>query len=240
MHVSAFSPEIYRLLPAPVGARHAEYSMIFSADDEPGKPSARLLQIALDAARLAQHADMAEVSSRLKQGPYYPDVWPGEHYKLLAALVAVLQPATVIEIGTYTGLSALALTKYLPPAARLYTFDILPWKHFGDTCLRDEDFAAGRITQIVEDLGDPAVCERHRETLQGASLIFVDAAKDGICEPRLLANLRTLKFHAPPIFVFDDIRLWSMLKIWREISMPKIDLTSFGHWSGTGLVEWGS
>ena len=23
-----------------------------------------------------------------------------------------------------------------------------------------------------------------------------------------------------------------------EIARPKLDLTSFGHWSGTGLVEW--
>lgn len=41
-----------------------------------------------------------------------------------------------------------------------------------------------------------------------------------------------------PILVFDDIRAWNMLAIWREIRMPKLDLTSFGHWSGTGLVDW--
>ena len=39
------------------------------------------------------------------------------------------------------------------------------------------------------------------------------------------------------LILLDDIRLWKMLKIWREISMPKLDLTSFGHWSGTGIVQ---
>jgi hypothetical protein len=37
--------------------------------------------------------------------------------------------------------------------------------------------------------------------------------------------------------MFDDTRLWSMLRFWRQLPYPKMDLTSFGHWSGTGLVE---
>jgi len=31
-----------------------------------------------------------------------PTSWPGEHYKLLTALVALLAPSTVVEIGTAT------------------------------------------------------------------------------------------------------------------------------------------
>jgi hypothetical protein len=42
----------------------------------------------------------------------------------------------------------------------------------------------------------------------------------------------------PPIVIFDDIRLMSMVYIRRSIDKPKLDITSFGHWSGTGLVEW--
>lgn len=38
--------------------------------------------------------------------------------------------------------------------------------------------------------------------------------------------------------LFDDIRVWNMLAIWRGIRRPKLDLTSFGHWSGTGLVDY--
>jgi hypothetical protein len=40
------------------------------------------------------------------------------------------------------------------------------------------------------------------------------------------------------ILIFDDIRVWNMLEFWREIRMPKLDLTSFGHFSGTGVVQW--
>ena len=40
------------------------------------------------------------------------------------------------------------------------------------------------------------------------------------------------------IVMFDDIRMWNMIKIWRDIKRSKMDLTSFGHWSGTGMVHW--
>ena len=32
--------------------------------------------------------------------------------------------------------------------------------------------------------------------------------------------------------------LLGRLRIWRAIARPKLDVTSFGHWTGTGLVEW--
>jgi len=66
----------------------------------------------------------------------------------------------------------------------------------------------------------------------------VDAPKDGIFELKFLENLSTILLPPNALVVFDDIRLWNMLKIWREIKRPKLDLTSFGHWTGTGLVDW--
>jgi hypothetical protein len=42
---------------------------------------------------------------------------------------------------------------------------------------------------------------------------------------------------APTILVLDDTRLLNMIDVWRLIRSPKLDLTSFGHWSGTGLVD---
>jgi len=54
----------------------------------------------------------------------------------------------------------------------------------------------------------------------------------------LLQQLETVDFHKPLLLVMDDIRFWNMLAIWQDIARPKLDLTSFSHWSGTGLVEW--
>lgn len=229
---------IRRLLPRPVDARHAEYSMVFSADDDYGRPKDDLIRLALQAIQKALVTDLSDVSRRIRSGPRYPDVWPGEHYKILAGFVQALQPKVIVEIGTYTGLSALALKKYLPADGKLVTFDLVGWHEFADRALIEEDFADGRLEQQLADLSDPAVVERHLPLLKSADLLFIDAAKDGIQEQRFLDNFTRIRFDKPPLLIFDDIRVWNMLKIWRRIQHPKLDLTSFGHWSGTGLVSW--
>ena len=226
------------LLPIPVKVLHREYSAIFSAVDEPYGPSARLIEVALESSRLAGGISLRDISSRMKAAPYFPDIWPGEHYRLLAGLVSALKPRVVVEIGTATGLSALALKKFLPEASKIFTFDVIAWGEYPDTCLREEDFADGRLVQYVADLSRPFTASEHSALLKSADIIFIDAAKDGVMENRFIDNFGKVGLKRGALVVFDDIRLWNMLKIWRDIRMPKLDLTSFGHWSGTGLAEW--
>jgi predicted O-methyltransferase YrrM len=212
--------------------------MLFSADDEVGRPSLWLIDIALSAARAASGIDLSSLARRMKSPPYFCDIWPGEHYKFLAALVQLLSPKRIIEIGTATGLSALAMKSYLPPSGHLITFDIVSWTSFPDTVLTSSDFADGSLLQSNVDPSDPIICRELENELSLAELIFFDAAKDAVTERRLIENFRKIKFVRTPLVVFDDIRLWNMLEIWREVTAPKLDVTSFGHWSGTGLVEW--
>jgi len=150
----------------------------------------------------------------------------------------LLQPKRIVEIGTFRGLSALALKKFLPVAGKITTFDIVPWESVSDTFLRPEDFEDDRLQQQIGDLSDAAVFDLHRSLIQETELLFVDGPKDGGFERKLLRQLETVDFHKPLLLVMDDIRFWNMLAIWHEIARPKLDLTSFGHWSGTGLVEW--
>jgi predicted O-methyltransferase YrrM len=224
------------LRPVRAAVRHREHSMIFSADDDTG-PSERLLDVALEAAAQARGISLAELSARLGDGPAWPEIWPGEHYRLLAGLVRTLKPRTVVEIGTATGLSALAMYGELPPEGRIVTFDLILWADYPGSVLRDDDFADGRLTQELHDLStqQPGA---HAQLLETADLIFIDAAKDGRQERRFLRLLETTPLRADPIVVFDDIRVWNMLEIWREVRRPKLDITSFGHWSGTGLVDF--
>ena len=219
-------------------ARHVEYSAIMSADDNLSKPTDRLLDLALQAASRARGISMQRVVERMWRPPYYPEVWPGEHYKLLAGLISVDQPKVVVEIGTSTGLSALAMQSALPVGARLYTFDLLSWGRFPDTCLRTGDFADGTLVQIMGDVSDPRVMRQHVSLFQSAELIFVDGPKDGKFESDLMERFREIGLPQKPLLVLDDIRLWNMLAIWRNLRYPKLDVTSFGHWSGTGFVDW--
>jgi hypothetical protein len=229
-------PSIRQLLPPPVQAAHGEYSMILSLYDDPNRPTPSLLKLSLDAISCAIHADLSDLSDR--PIPAYTDVWPGEHYKLLSGITEALKPQLIIEIGTATGLSALCMKKQLPPSGKIVTFDIVPWNTYSNTTLTTQDFQSGVLSQIVADLSQPSIVQSYRDLLIGADLIFIDATHDGVLEERLMENFSHIPFRHPPYILFDDIRLWTMLKMWRNISYPKIDLTSFGHWSGTGLVEW--
>jgi predicted O-methyltransferase YrrM len=227
------------LLPAPVDVRHAEYSMLFSGDDEPYRPTDRLLDVALSAVQHARKVDVSSLASRVPSGIRYAEVWPGEHYKLLGGLVKALNAKNIVEIGTATGLSALTLLLELPAGGKVTTFDVVRWPDYVDgTVLTEKDFADGRLVQVIDDLQQQSVVERHRELLESADFIFIDAAKDGVMEQKFIDNLKPLRFKNAPIVMFDDIRVWNMLAIWRKLDRRKLDLTSFGHWSGTGLVDW--
>jgi predicted O-methyltransferase YrrM len=237
----AFSPRLESLITRALlagapGVSSARLSLLI--DDDHGAPTDRLIDLCFEAARFAHVENLSDVSGRITDGPRWPDVWPGEHYRFLAGLVKALRPASVVEIGTHQGLSALALAKNLPPAGRLHSYDIVPWDRIPGQTLRAGDLRGGRIVPVTADLTRQAVFDRYREILETADLIFVDAAKDGRMEKILLERLETLFFRTPPIVVFDDIRLWNMLGIWRSVSRPKLDATSFGHWSGTGMIDW--
>ena len=218
---------------------YGEYSMIYDTLTTSGAPGEYLIDLALRVAREASQTNLSELSARVDPGSHdFVPVWPGEHYRLLAALVKILQPKHVVEIGTFRGLSALALKTFLPAEGKITTFDIIPWDRIPETALRPEDFADARLRQEIADLSDRAAFERHRALLQETELLFMDGPKDGVFERKFLQQLESVDFQNPLLLVLDDIRFWNMLATWHEIPRPKLDLTSFGHWSGTGLVEW--
>ena len=230
---------VCRDLQYPAAARHMDCSLLLS--EEPGAAiPATLLEVVLGAVKAAHVTSLDQIVSRM-DGSFpipYPNVWPGEHYRLLAGLVGTRQPRLVVEIGTGDGLSALAMKTQLPADGRIVTFDVVEWRASSRTCLRDEDFADGRLSQVVGDLFDASVFRRSQSLLAKADIIFFDGPKDGRLEPTLLARFEDMAFSGEPLLVFDDIRLWTMLGVWRGIRRPKLDLTSFGHWCGTGVVQW--
>jgi predicted O-methyltransferase YrrM len=226
-----------RLFPqpkSPVPSRDRVATWLFSADDDPWPPSRELIDLGLAACTRAGTIDLKDIRRRDHCPPYF-DIWPGEQYRLLSALVDVWRPQVVIEIGTFIGLSALCIRKHLPPRGRIVTFDINPWHSVDITCLRREDFEDGSMRQILADLSIPEIADSHRELLESADMIFLDGPHDGATESKMMMNFLSVNYKRTPLFVFDDIKLVDMLGFWRALPMAKLDLTSFGHWTGTGI-----
>jgi predicted O-methyltransferase YrrM len=219
--------------------RHFMPSYILSLDDELFPANQRLVDLSLKAARSALEINLSEISQKF---PFdvvgrYINVWPGEHYRLLAAIVKELKPQLVIEIGTATGASSLVMKKYLPLNGKIITYDIIPWNVYPDSGLSQQDFGE-QLEQRVMDITFQDNAESQYNVLQRADLIFVDGAKDGVSENAFIKLFDRISFENNPIVFFDDIKFEIMIKIWRDIKHPKLDITSFGHWSGTGLVDW--
>ena len=67
---------------------------------------------------------------------------------------------------------------------------------------------------------------------------MLDGPKDNVFEHKFFSMMRDLNYENKNRWFFiDNIRFKSELLNWRRILNPKIDLTSFGHFSGTGLVD---
>ena len=193
----------------------------------------------------ARGVDLSEVCKRMKNPPFLPNIWPGEHYKLLAGFALALKPKLVIEIGTGTGLSALSFKKYLPNGSKLITFDLIPWEKkrltlneaVFDTILMSSDFD-GSIVQYIDDLSNFSTALKYKAFLKNADIIFIDGPKDGVTEYKLMKNFEKVQLKSNSIIIFDDIHFWNMFPFWRNLPYPKLDLTPVGHWSGTGIIQW--
>jgi predicted O-methyltransferase YrrM len=218
--------------------RHYLPSFLLSLDDEPYKPSDRLINLMLGSVKRAWEDEMLDLQKRFDEPDRtYIKTFPGEHYRLLKAIVQEMRPKTVIEIGTYRGLGCLTLKSGLADNSKLITYDIFPWNEIPGTHLKESDWDE-KMEFRQKDLCNPIHSAEEMADLVEADLIFVDAAKDGKMEREFISLFMNIPFRNPPIVIFDDIRFPEMCLIWRDITKPKLDVTSFGHWSGTGLVDW--
>ncbi|MFM2130009.1 MAG: hypothetical protein RL477_1555 [Pseudomonadota bacterium] len=212
---------------------NSQLSAISSVWDSPFRPDPDLLDLLLRAAAVAKNQDMSLLDSRSGPGERYYLLWPGEHYRLLAALAAVCAARCIVEIGTFTGMGTLALRQGAAPGVEVHTFDVVPWDSFDGSWLQADDFSDG-IVQHVDDLSAPEAFARHRDLLSRADLIFFDGPKDRVTEQRMIDNFGAVPYTKPPVVVFDDILAGGMIHTWARLAWPKLDATALGHWTGTG------
>jgi caffeoyl-CoA O-methyltransferase len=94
--------------------------------------------------------------------------------RFLAAVVAMLRPRRVLEIGTFTGYSALSMAEALPPDGQIVTCDISD----DHVAIAREHIARTPYADRIEILLGPA--QETVESLPGPfDLVFIDADKAG-------------------------------------------------------------
>lgn len=230
-----YRPE-YLLGAAPGGNRWS--AICAPIDCERPARQAETQNLVAFAIKVADEAQAIDLSSIAKNRPPSSESemlnkWPGEHYRLLAAMAKVLGRVRIVEIGTYRGAGALSLL--YGGESSVITYDLVPWPEIPETMLMNSDFS-DRLEQRIGNLIEPSYLQSQLGTLREAQLVFVDAPKDGEFEYAFRDSV--LPVLTPGTLVlFDDIRLLNMIELWRSLDHPAVDLTSFGHHTGSGLIR---
>jgi predicted O-methyltransferase YrrM len=151
----------------------------------------------------------------------------GQHYRLLAYISSILPNGSkIFEIGTRWGVSAVALSNN--KNVSVITCDI-------DDCIEDSP-SVKDIPNVTCVIGDGFnLIDEHIN----AEVIFMDVdPHDGVQETRMINKLIECEYKG--ILFLDDIHLnKEMNDFWNSIQLDKVDLTQFGHYSGTGIVFFG-
>lgn len=165
------------------------------------------------------------------------------HYLLLTAIADAINAEQIIEIGTASGTSLWSWLRS-SQVKSVSTWDIFPietctgWFHnnthqqFIEKHIQNDQ----RWIQYVEDLTQEEIWRSRKDLFAKADIIFIDGPHDGNFENVIFQNILKLENKNSILLIFDDIHVSSMVDFWCNISLPKLDATSVGHQSGTGLA----
>jgi hypothetical protein len=159
---------------------------------------------------------------------------PGkEHYCLLSYLSSMFTNADIFDIGSHRGASAFALAS-ISPTNNIYSFDIENReKLYKET--------PSNIEFVICNLFNEDEREKWEEKILKSPLIMIDIdPHDGILEYEFYLYL--VKKDYKGIVIFDGIHYFSgMRTFWEKVDPDhRRDLTEYGHWSGSGVVDFSS
>jgi len=154
-------------------------------------------------------------------------------YRLYSYLTTFFNNIVILDIGTYTGRSAMALSHN--PTNKVISYDI--GKYFEDTHkIHSKQNITFKVKNVMDDLNNDLISK--------TKIIMIDIDHFGKTERIILDKLKELNYSG--IVLLDDIYHpkprfnWRMKKLWNNITEEKYDMTKYGHFSGTGLVVFNS
>lgn len=159
----------------------------------------------------------------------------GEPYSLYAYISTLINNKIILDVGTRMGLSALAFS--YNENNKIISYDL---KEQGASNIQKENIQF----KIMDFRNDDSLDYDNVEVI----MIDVDP-HDGIQEREMYDFLKNKNWSG--LLILDDILdSWSVVisganpqemhRWWNEIAEEKYDLSNVGHYSGTGLVNFGN
>jgi len=152
----------------------------------------------------------------------------GNYYKWLALAVRIARPRKILELGTYTGTSALMMYSEMPAEASLVTVDKMRDRRF----IPPEVYQDQRIGFVIGD--DLNLSIYGAASPSDIDFLFVDT------EHRYAQVSREWRVYRDRLateayVVLDDLRLNDMYRFWDEVQYEKLEVTPDCHDSGFGF-----
>lgn len=164
------------------------------------------------------------LSSLISNGEYknyYESKSSLEHYRFLTYVSNLYNKIKIIDVGTLKGCSALALSSN--KSNTVYSFNISNQLELDDL--------PGNIEFIIDNV----INEKYIDLINSSEIILLDTFHDGTFESQFLQHLININFKG--ILILDDIKLnQNMIDFWNNIKLDKLDVTTLGHSTGTGIV----
>jgi len=154
-----------------------------------------------------------------------------QHYRLLTYFSLLYNNSIIFDIGTNSGSSAVALS--YNSTNTVYSFDI-------ENKIKNNDIRKIKnISFIIANLWNEPTMMFWKNKLLSSSVIFLDIdPHEGTMEYVFYKFLLANKYKG--ILICDDVWMFKGMRdnFWSKIDGGKYDLTSVGHFSGTGIIDF--
>lgn len=150
-----------------------------------------------------------------------------EHYKLLTYITKLYDNIKILDAGTASGHSCLALAQNKNNT--VFTYDIYD---------KNINYILTKYDNVIKKILD--INLENNDILESSKIIMLDIdPHNGTAEEIFYNRLLSTNFNG--FLICDDIHLNDgMRNFWNNINKEKYDLTEIGHWSGTGIVNFSS
>jgi hypothetical protein len=155
-------------------------------------------------------------------GAIFLDSTSNAYYRLVALLSCLFDEATLFDVGTGGGYTALALSYH--PHNHVISYDL-------KACSQLE--ASDALANVEFHVGD--ACRDGR--LADARLVVLNSERGGAHELAFYRHLKRIKFNG--LLLLPHLtRRDTVGALWDEIELPKEDLSELGHPLSVGLVDF--
>ena len=146
-----------------------------------------------------------------------------DYYRTLALISTFISDSIIFDIGTGHGYSALSLS--YNNTNNVYSFDVNRSRKLEIKNKKNINFIIGDALE-------------HSKILE-AKIIYLDTAHDGIFERKCIKFLEDNNWRG--LLIMDDCfysEYPELTKIYNEFEYKKFDITKYGHFSGTALIDF--